>query len=91
MPPPNMDIVKKYARKHGYNVSKINKAASPYKLSYTTPTGDVVKFGAIKYEDFTTHKDKTRQKNYCTRSQAISSDNKKYSKNTLARKLLWDC
>jgi hypothetical protein len=91
MPPADMNIVKKFAKKHRYNVSKIGKATPPYKLTYTTPTGDVVKFGAIAYEDFTTHRDPVRQKNYCTRSKGIGTDHKKYSKNTLARKLLWDC
>jgi hypothetical protein len=90
MPPPDMQQVKKFARKHGYNVSKIGKAKPPHKLTYTTPTG-VVKFGAIAYEDFTTHRDPVRQKNYCARSKGISSDRNKYSNNTLSRKLLWDC
>lgn len=91
MPTPNMEVVKKFAKKHGYNVRKISKANPPYKLTYTTPTGDVVKFGSLSYEDFSTHRDPARQKNYCRRSQGISSDRNKYSKNTLARKLLWSC
>jgi 2-succinyl-5-enolpyruvyl-6-hydroxy-3-cyclohexene-1-carboxylate synthase len=56
-----------------------------------TPSGKIVHFGQMGYEDFTKHKNKTRRKNYLTRSAKIRGDwaKNKYSANNLARKLLW--
>lgn len=50
-----------------------------------------VHFGALNYEDFTKHKDKTRRKNYLTRSAGIRGQWKKnpYSANNLSRNILW--
>jgi hypothetical protein len=50
-----------------------------------------VHFGQMGYEDFTKHKNKTRRKNYLTRSRNIKGDWKKnrYSANNLAIHLLW--
>jgi len=50
-----------------------------------------VNFGQMGYEDFTKHKDKTRRKNYLTRSKSIKGDWKsnRYSANNLSRKILW--
>jgi hypothetical protein len=47
-------------------------------------------------KDFTQHKDKKRQKSYCSRSAGIKSKgkltkNNKESANYYARKYLWDC
>jgi hypothetical protein len=47
-----------------------------------------VHFGAMGYEDYTKHKDKTRRANYLKRSAGIH-DSGKYSANQLARHLLW--
>jgi hypothetical protein len=48
-------------------------------------------FGQMGYEDFTKHKNKTRRRNYLTRSAGISGDWKKdrYSANNLSRHILW--
>ena len=66
-----------------------NKRDKKYMI--TTPEGKIVHFGAMGYEDYTKHKNKTRRKNYLTRSGNIKGEWKKdkYSANNLARKLLW--
>ena len=48
-------------------------------------------FGQLPYEDYTKHKNKTRRKNYLTRSQNIKGDWRRdsYSPNNLAIHLLW--
>jgi hypothetical protein len=54
-------------------------------------TKRTVSFGQMGYEDYTKHKDKTRRKNYLTRSRKIKGNWKrnKYSANNLAINLLW--
>jgi hypothetical protein len=47
-----------------------------------------IHFGAMGYEDYTKHKNKTRRKNYLTRSAGIHGDSK-YSANQLSRHILW--
>jgi hypothetical protein len=47
-----------------------------------------VHFGAMGYEDYTKHRNKTRRKNYLTRSAGIHGDTK-YSANQLSRNILW--
>jgi hypothetical protein len=61
------------------------------KYMVKTPDGKIVHFGQMGYEDFTKHKNKTRRKNYLTRSSRIQGDWKdnKYSANNLAIRLLW--
>ena len=61
------------------------------KYMVKTPDGKIVHFGQMGYEDFTKHKNKTRRKNYLTRSRRIKGDWKqdKYSANNLAIHLLW--
>ena len=61
------------------------------KYMITTPHGNIVHFGQMGYEDFTKHKNKTRRKNYLTRSRKIKGDWKKnkYSPNNLSIHLLW--
>lgn len=61
------------------------------KYMVTTPGGKIVHFGEMGYEDFTKHKNKTRRKNYLTRSRKIRGNWKsdKYSANNLAIHLLW--
>jgi len=48
-------------------------------------------FGQIGYENFTKHKNKTRRKNYLTRTASMRGNWKKnkYSRNNLSRKILW--
>ena len=50
-----------------------------------------VHFGDIRYEDFTKHQDKDRQRNYLTRATRIKGDWKKnqFSPNMLSINLLW--
>jgi hypothetical protein len=61
------------------------------KYMVITPQGRKVHFGQMQYEDYTHHLNKTRRKNYLTRSGKIKGDwaKDKYSANNLARKLLW--
>jgi DNA modification methylase len=50
-----------------------------------------VHFGQMGYEDYTKHHDKTRRKNYLTRSRNIRGHwkNNKYSPNNLSIHILW--
>jgi hypothetical protein len=61
------------------------------KYMIETPDGRIVHFGQMSYQDYTRHADKTRRKNYLTRTAKIRGDWKKdkYSPNNLARNLLW--
>jgi hypothetical protein len=61
------------------------------KYMVTRPDGKIVHFGQMGYQDFTRHKDKTRRKNYLTRSSKIRGNWKsdKYSANNLSINLLW--
>jgi DNA modification methylase len=61
------------------------------KYMVRTPEGKIVHFGQMGYEDFTKHKNKTRRKNYLTRSRKIKGNWKsdKYSPNNLSIHLLW--
>lgn len=61
------------------------------KYMVTTPNGKIVHFGQMGYEDFTKHKNKTRRKNYLSRSRKIRGNWKsnKYSANNLSINLLW--
>jgi hypothetical protein len=61
------------------------------KYMVTRPDGKIVHFGQMGYQDFTRHKDKTRRKNYLTRSRKIRGNWKsdKYSPNNLSINLLW--
>jgi hypothetical protein len=47
-----------------------------------------IHFGALGYEDYTKHQNKTRRNNYLTRSAGIHGDSK-YSANQLSRNILW--
>lgn len=47
-----------------------------------------IHFGAMGYEDYTKHKNRTRRHNYLTRSAGIHGDDK-YSANQLSRNILW--
>ena len=61
------------------------------KYMIITPNGKQVNFGAIGYQDFTSHKDLARRDNYLKRSGGIRGnwENDKYSPNNLSRNLLW--
>ena len=55
------------------------------------------KFGAAGMSDFTKHKDKKRQTNYCLRSAGIRDGEGKLTKNNIdspnywSMRILWDC
>ena len=65
-------------------------AAKKYSI-YDPKEQKWVNFGQLGYEDFTRHKDKSRRKNYLTRSGKIRGDWKRnpYSANNLSMKVLW--
>jgi len=50
-----------------------------------------VNFGQMGYEDYTKHRDKSRRKNYLTRTKFMRGNWKKnkYSANNLSRNILW--
>ena len=50
-----------------------------------------VNFGQMGYEDYTKHLDKSRRKNYLTRTKFMRGEWKKnkYSANNLSRNILW--
>ena len=50
-----------------------------------------VQFGQMGYEDYTKHKDKSRRRNYLTRTKYMKGDwkNNRYSANNLSRNILW--
>ena len=85
--------VQKMAYKYLGKTAKIypsTKHAKKYQI-YDTIHDKWVYFGQMGYEDFTKHKNKTRRKNYLSRSRKIKGDWKKnrYSPNNLAIHLLW--
>jgi len=67
------------------------------KLMVLNNNNNIVHFGYDKMEDFTQHKDKKRQKSYCSRSAGIRDKQGKLTKNNIdspnywSRKILWDC
>jgi hypothetical protein len=85
--------VKNAARRAGYDASKLKRApkSASHKWEYTTPDGKIVKFGAAGYEDYHTHRDPERRRNYMARSGGIAGDwrSNKYSANNLSRRILW--
>ena len=73
--------------------AKLYPARNPVKKYsiYDTIHDKWVNFGQMGYEDFTKHHDKTRRKNYLTRTKGILGNWKtnKYSANNLSRHILW--
>lgn len=88
----NQTEVYRRAKKYLGKTAKIDiSTKKDKKYMVKTPDGKIVHFGQMGYEDFTKHKNKTRRKNYLTRSSRIKGDWKqdKYSANNLAIHLLW--
>jgi hypothetical protein len=87
----------KQAQKMAYKY--LGKSAKLYpatktekKYSIYDPKNDKwINFGQIGYEDYTKHKDKTRRKNYLTRSCGMKGNWKRnpYSANNLSIHVLW--
>jgi hypothetical protein len=73
--------------------AKLYPARNPVKKYsiYDTIHDKWVNFGQMGYEDFTKHHNKTRRKNYLTRTKGMLGDwkNNKYSANNLSRHILW--
>ena len=80
----NPKEVERKAKRYGVKVFRSTKKNKKYMIYHNK----WVHFGAMGYEDYTKHKDKTRRANYLTRSAGIK-DSGKYSANQLARHLLW--
>ena len=89
----NPTTVKRKAKQiFGSSVKIVESKSKTKKYAVRTPTGKLVNFGSIDYEDFTKHKDKQRRDNYLKRSAGIKGNwmNNKYSANILSRKILWN-
>jgi hypothetical protein len=73
--------------------AKLYPARNPAKkyMVYDPKNNKWVNFGQMGYEDYTKHHDKTRRKNYLTRTKGMLGDWKsnKYSANNLSRNILW--
>jgi hypothetical protein len=87
----NPNIVLRLARKY-YNKDVYLSTRKNKKYMIKNDYGEMVHFGDIRYEDFTYHKDITRQQNYLTRATNIKGDwaNDMFSPNMLSIILLWD-
>ena len=89
----NPRLAQKMAFKYLGKTAKIypaNNHQKKYKI-YDPKNHKWVSFGQIGYEDFTKHKNKSRRKNYLTRTKYMRGDWKKnpYSANNLSRNILW--
>jgi hypothetical protein len=73
--------------------AKLYPARNPAKkyMIFDPKNNKWVNFGQMGYEDYTKHHDKTRRKNYLTRTKGMLGDWKsnKYSANNLSRSILW--
>jgi len=74
--------------------AKLYPARNPAKkyMIFDPKNNKWVNFGQMGYEDYTKHHDKTRRKNYLTRTKGMLGDWKsnKYSANNLSRSILWN-
>jgi len=81
------------AYKYLGKTAKIYPSNNPHKkyTIYDIKNNEWINFGQIGYEDFTKHKDKTRRKNYLTRTKFMRGNwkNNPYSANNLSRNILW--
>ena len=89
----NPNQAQKMAFKYLGKTARIYPSTNPQKKYdiYDQKHNTWVHFGQLGYEDFTKHKNKTRRKNYLTRSGKIRGDWKRnpYSANNLSREILW--
>jgi len=89
----NPVLAQKKAYKYLGKTAKLYPAKNPQKKYsiYDPYEKKWVEFGQIGYENFTKHKNKTRRKNYLTRTASMRGNWKKnkYSRNNLSRKILW--
>ena len=82
-------VLKKSRRLYQRDVFPSSKKEKKYMI--LDDKGHWVHFGAIHYQDYTRHKDKTRRKSYLARATHIRGKWKanKFSANRLAISLLW--
>ncbi len=89
----NPKQAQKMAYKYLGKTAKLYPANNPDKkyTIYDSKNDKWINFGQIGYEDYTKHKDKTRRKNYLTRTKFMRGNWKKnpYSANNLSRNILW--
>lgn len=83
----------KMAYKYLGKTAKLYPARNPVKKYsiYDPKNKKWINFGQIGYEDYTKHNNKSRRKNYLTRTKYMKGDwkNNKYSANNLSRNILW--
>ncbi len=94
-------MIRKYsnpeeAQKNAYaylgKTAKLYSAKPPKKYRiFDSNNNKWISFGQLGYEDFTKHHDKTRRKNYLTRTAKMRGKWKSnpYSANNLSRHILW--
>ena len=82
-PPQVVKQAKKYLGKH-VRILRSTRKGKKYMVFHNK----WIHFGAMGYEDYTKHKNRTRRQNYLTRSAGIHGDSK-YSANQLSRHILW--
>lgn len=83
----------KMAHKYLGKTAKLYPASNPEKKYMVCDPVEKkwVNFGQLGYEDYTRHKNKTRRRNYLTRTAGMRGNWKsnKYSANNLSRHILW--
>jgi hypothetical protein len=89
----NPEKAQKMAYKYLGKTAKLYPANNPkkkYKI-YDPKICKWINFGQIGYEDYTKHNNKTRRKNYLTRTKGMLGNWRKnpYSANNLSRNILW--
>jgi len=83
----------KMAYKYLGKTAKLYPASNPKKkyMICDPKSNTWVNFGQLGYEDYTRHKNKSRRRNYLTRTAGMLGNWKsnKYSANNLSRHILW--
>lgn len=96
MYPPDMKLVKLWSKKYRIK-GEILPSEKPNKKLKIKKGDKWIHFGHPAYQDFSTHRDRTRQKSYCKRAGGIRDKNGRLtgndpnSANFYAMRLLWDC
>jgi hypothetical protein len=89
----NPVVAQKKAYKYLGKSARLYPAKNPQKKYsiYDPHEEKWIEFGQIGYENFTKHKNKSRRKNYLTRTAKMRGNWKKnkYSRNNLSRRILW--
>lgn len=89
----NPKTAQRKAHKYLGKTAKLYPASNPEKKYriYDPKNDKWINFGQMGYEDYTKHHNKTRRKNYLTRTKGMLGDwkNNRYSANNLSRNILW--